>query len=143
MDMKSIIARKREGKELTNDEIRVFVGKYAKGEASDAQVAALLSYIYIRGMTETELINFIKAMSNTGEIFDLNLIADNIVDRHSTGGVGDKANLILMPVIASLGLPVAQISSKGYGITGGLIDKLETIPGFDAEVTLEEFKCRS
>ena len=140
MDIRSIIGRKRLGKELTKDEIKVFVGKYTKGEVSDAQAAALLSYIYINGMTENEILDFAVEMANSGDVIDLSQISANIVDKHSTGGVGDKVTLILMPIIASLGLPVAKISSRGLGISGGTIDKLESIPGFDAEISLEEFK---
>lgn len=140
MDIKSIIAKKRLGKELTKDEIKVFVGKYTKGEISDAQAAALLSYIYIKGLTEREIVDLTVEMANSGDVIDLSGISDNIVDKHSTGGVGDKATLILMPIIASLGLPVAKISSRGLGISGGTIDKLESIPGYDAEISLEEFK---
>ena len=140
MDMKSIIAKKRESKELTKDEIKVFVGKYVKGEVSEAQAAALLSYIVINGMTEREIVDLTVEMANSGDIIDLSQISDNIVDKHSTGGVGDKVTLILMPIIASLGIPVAKISSRGLGISGGTIDKLESIPGYDAEISLEEFK---
>lgn len=140
MDIKSIIAKKRNKKELTKDEIKVFVGKFTKGEISDAQAAALLSYIYINGLTEREIVDLTVEMANSGDTIDLSQISDNIVDKHSTGGVGDKATLILMPIIASLGLPVAKISSRGYGISGGTIDKLESIPGYDSEISLEEFK---
>ena len=140
MDMKSIIAKKRESKELTKDEIKVFIGKYTKGEVSEAQAAALLSYIYINGMTEREIVDLAVEMANSGDVIDLSQISDNIVDKHSTGGVGDKVTLILMPIIASLGIPVAKISSRGLGISGGTIDKLESIPGYDAEISLEEFK---
>ena len=140
MDIKSIITKKRMKKELTEDEIKVFVGKYTKGDISDAQAAALLSYIYINGLTEKEIVNLTVAMANSGDKIDLSEISDNIVDKHSTGGVGDKATLILMPIIASLGLPVAKISSRGLGISGGTIDKLESIPGYDAEMSLDEFK---
>lgn len=140
MDIKSIIAKKRNKKELTKDEIKVFVGKFTKGEISDAQAAALLSYIYINGLTEREIVDLTVEMANSGDTIDLSQISDNIVDKHSTGGVGDKATLILMPIIASLGLPVAKISSRGYGISGGTIDKLESIPGYDSELSLEEFK---
>lgn len=140
MDIKSIIAKKRNRKELTKDEIKVFIGKFTKGEISDAQAAALLSYIYTNGLTEREIVDFTIEMANSGERVDLSQIADNIVDKHSTGGVGDKATLILMPIIASLGLPVAKISSRGLGISGGTIDKLESIPGYDSEISLEEFK---
>lgn len=140
MDIKSIIAKKRNRKELTKDEIKVFVGKYTKGEISDAQAAALLSYIYINGLTEREIVDFTLEMASSGDMIDLSQISNNIVDKHSTGGVGDKATLILMPIIASLGLPVAKISSRGFGISGGTIDKLESIPGYDSEISLEEFK---
>ncbi|MBO5398391.1 MAG: thymidine phosphorylase [Clostridia bacterium] len=140
MDIKSIIAKKRNRKELTKDEIKVFVGKYTKGEISDAQAAALLSYIYTNGLTEREIVDFTLEMASSGDMIDLSQISDNIVDKHSTGGVGDKATLILMPIIASLGLPVAKISSRGFGISGGTIDKLESIPGYDSEISLEEFK---
>ena len=140
MDMKSIIAKKRLGKELTKDEIKVFIGKYTRGEATEAQAAALLRYIYIQGLTEREIVDFAVEMANSGDIIDLSEISDNIVDKHSTGGVGDKVTLILMPIIASIGLPVAKISSRGLGISGGTIDKLESIPGYDAEISLDEFK---
>lgn len=140
MDIKSIITKKRMGKELTKDEIKVFIGKYTKGEISDAQAAALLSYIYINGLTEREIVDLAVEMANSGETIDLSQISNNIVDKHSTGGVGDKVTLILMPIIASLGLPVAKISSRGLGISGGTIDKLESIPGYDTEISLQEFK---
>lgn len=140
MDIKSIIAKKRNKKELTKDEIKVFIGKFTKGEITDAQAAALLSYIYINGLTEREIVDLTIEMANSGDVIDLSQISDNIVDKHSTGGVGDKATLILMPIIASLGLPVAKISSRGFGISGGTIDKLESIPGYDSEISLEEFK---
>ena len=140
MDIKSIIAKKRLNKELTKDEIKVFVGKYTKGEISDAQAAALLSYIYVNGMTEREITDLTIEMANSGDVIDLSGISDNIVDKHSTGGVGDKATLILMPIIASLGLPVAKISSRGLGISGGTIDKLESIPGYRTDLNIDEFK---
>ena len=140
MDMKSIIAKKRAGKELTKDEIKVFIGKYTKGEVSEAQAAALLSYIYIKGLTEREIVDFTIEMANSGDVIDLSEISDNIVDKHSTGGVGDKATLVLMPIIASLGLPVAKISSRGLGISGGTIDKLESIPGYRTDLDIDEFK---
>lgn len=140
MDIKSIIARKRAKKELTKDEIKIFIGKYTKGEISDAQAAALLSYIYVNGLTEREIVDFTVEMANSGDTIDLSQISNNIVDKHSTGGVGDKVTLILMPIIASLGLPVAKISSRGFGIFGGTIDKLESIPGYDSEISLNEFK---
>lgn len=140
MDIKTIIAKKRDRKELTEDEIRLFVGKYQKGEITEAQAGALLSYIYKDGMTENEIIHFAVAMANSGEKIDLQDIGKDVVDKHSTGGVGDKVTLILMPVIAALGIPIAKISSRGMGIAGGTIDKLESIPGFDTEISIETFK---
>ena len=139
MDIKSIIQKKREKKELNRDEIRYVIGKYTRDEITDAQVAALMSYIYINGLTEKEILELVKAMAESGTTIDLSEISDNIVDKHSTGGVGDKVTIILMPVIASLGIPVAKISSRGFGISGGTIDKLESIPGFDADITIDEF----
>lgn len=140
MDIKTIIQKKRERKELTEDEIRLFVGKYNKGEISEAQAGSLLSYIYKDGMTEEEMIAFAKAMADSGEKINLEDIGKAVLDKHSTGGVGDKVTLILMPVIASLGIPIAKISSRGMGIAGGTIDKLESIPGYNTEITIEQFK---
>lgn len=140
MDIKTIIAKKRDRKELTRDEIRLFVGKYTKGEVSEAQAGALLSYIYKDGMTEREIIDFAEAMADSGDKIDLSDIEKEVVDKHSTGGVGDKVTLVLIPAIAALGIPIAKISSRGMGISGGTIDKLESIPGYNTEISIEEFK---
>lgn len=140
MDIKSIIQRKMEKQELTNDEIRYFVGKYAKGEISDAQVAALMSFIYVNGLNEDEILHLSVALADSGEKMNLDEISPNVVDKHSTGGVGDKVTILLMPVMAALGIPVAKVSSRGYGIAGGTIDKLESIPGFDTEISMAKFK---
>lgn len=140
MDINSIIRKKRNKQELKEEEIKLFIGKYTKGEVSEAQAGALLSYIYINGLTENEIINFARQMAASGEKIDLSDISNQIVDKHSTGGVGDKVTLILIPIIAALDLPVAKISSRGLGISGGTIDKLEAIPGFDTQMNLEEFK---
>ena len=140
MDIKTIIAKKRDRKELTEDEIRLFVGKYNKGEVTEAQAGALLSYIYKDGMTESEIIAFAIAMADSGEKINLEDIGKDVVDKHSTGGVGDKVTLILMPLIAALGIPIAKISSRGMGIAGGTIDKLESIPGYNTEISIETFK---
>lgn len=102
MDIKSIIAKKRDRGELTSDEIKLFVGKYTKGEISEAQAGALLSYIYKDGMTEDEIVSFAIAMANSGDRINIDDIGMPVVDKHSTGGVGDKVTLILMPVIAAL-----------------------------------------
>ena len=140
MDIKSIIRKKRLKEELTKDEIKYFVGKLNKGEITEAQAAALMSYIYINGLTEEEILNLSVSMAESGDMIDLSDISANIVDKHSTGGIGDKATILLMPILASLGIPVAKISSRGYGISGGTIDKLESIPGFRADLSTEEFK---
>ena len=117
MDISSIIAKKRLGGlkgELTKDEIKYFVGKWVKGEIDDCQAAALISYIYTNGLTEDEIIRFVIEIGTSGDMLDLTKLSDSIVDKHSTGGVGDKVTLILLPIIAALGLPVAKISSRGY-----------------------------
>lgn len=142
MDINTIIAKKRLSgakAELTKDEIKYFVGKYTKGEISEVQAAALMSYIYEHGLTENEILNFVKEIGSSGDVLDLTKVSNNIVDKHSTGGVGDKITLILMPIIASLGLSVAKISSKGCGIMGGTLDKLCAIPGFNPNISIKEF----
>ncbi len=139
MDIVSIIRRKREKQELNDEEIRYFVSKYVRDEITDAQAAALMSYIYINGLTADEILNLSKAMASSGDMIDLSEISENIVDKHSTGGVGDKASILLMPILASLNIPVAKILNRGYGITGGIIDKLESIPGFNTNLSNEEF----
>lgn len=140
MDIKSIIRKKRQKKELTKDEIKYFIGKLLKGEISEAQASAVMSYIYINGLTEEEILNLSVTMAESGDVIDLSDIAPNIVDKHSTGGIGDKATILLMPILASLDIPVAKISSRGYGVSGGTIDKLESIPGFKTDLTSEEFR---
>lgn len=142
MDINTIIEKKRNGgsrSELTKDEIKYFVGKYTKGEISDVQAAALMSYIYVNGLTENEIVDFVKEIGASGDVLDLSKVSDNIVDKHSTGGVGDKITLILMPVVAALGLTVAKVSSKGCGIMGGTIDKLCAIPGFNPSISVKQF----
>lgn len=143
MDIKTIIAKKRKGgpkSELERDEIRYFVGKWVKEEITDGQAAALLSYIYMNGLTENEITMFAEEVGNSGNVLDMSEISDKIVDKHSTGGIGDKVTLILLPIIAALGLPVAKITSRGLGIAGGTLDKLAAIPGFNPFISLQEFK---
>ncbi|MBR3614726.1 MAG: thymidine phosphorylase [Clostridia bacterium] len=140
MDIKSIIRKKRERKELTKDEIRYFVGKLMKEEITEAQAAAVLSYIYINGLTEDEILYLSVAMAESGDMIDLSDISQNIVDKHATGGIGDKATILLMPILAALEIPVAKVSSRGYGISGGTIDKLESIPGLKTDFSIDEFK---
>ena len=140
MDIKSIIRKKRNKQELTNDEIRYFVGKLGREEITENQASALMSYIYTNGLTEDEILSLSKALAESGDMIDLTDISENVVDKHSTGGVGDKVTLLLMPILASLDIPIATIAGKGYGITSGTIDKLDSIPNFKTELTIEEFK---
>lgn len=139
MDIKNIISKKREDKVISKDEIDYFVREYTNGNIPDYQAAALIMAICINGMTEEEIKNLTIAMAESGEKIDLSEIGDVVVDKHSTGGVGDKITIILMPIIASLGIPVAKMSGRGLGFTGGTVDKLESIPGYRTEVPVDEF----
>ena len=140
MNIISIIGKKRDKKILTKEEIDYFVKGYTKGTITDYQAAALIMAIYINGMTNDEITNLTLSMATSGDTLDLSDISDCIVDKHSTGGVGDKITIILMPIIASLGIPVAKMSGRGLGFTGGTADKLESIPGYKVDLSIEEFK---
>lgn len=139
MNILEIIAKKRDKQELTKEEIEFFVNEYTKGSVTDYQAAALIMAIYINGMNSMETTNLTMAMTTSGETLDLSSISDIVVDKHSTGGVGDKITIILMPIIASLGIPVAKMSGRGLGFTGGTVDKLESIPGYNVSIPVEEF----
>ena len=140
MNIIDILEKKKNSEELSKNEIDFFINGYTKGDITDYQAAALIMAICINGMTINEIIDFTNAMAKSGEILDLNDIAKNTVDKHSTGGVGDKITLILSPIIAALGVPVAKMSGRGLGITGGTKDKLESIPGYRTDLSIEEFK---
>ena len=139
MNIIDIIAKKRDKKELNKDEIEYFVKGYTNGEITDYQAAALVMAIYLNGMTDEEITDLTLAMAYSGEVLDLSVLGENVVDKHSTGGIGDKITLILMPIIASLGVPVAKMSGRGLGFTGGTIDKLESIPGYNTQISVDEF----
>ena len=139
MNIIDIIAKKRDKQILEKKEIEYFVKEYTKGTITDYQAAALIMAIYINGMNEQETTDLTLAMANSGEILNLDKLGENIVDKHSTGGVGDKVTIILMPIIASLDIPVAKMSGRGLGFTGGTIDKLESIPGYNTGIDVEKF----
>ena len=138
MNILDIIAKKRDKKELTRNEIEYFVKGYTDGSITDYQAAALVMAIYINGMNERETTDLTLFMAHSGDMLDLSSLGE-VVDKHSTGGVGDKITLILMPIVASLGIPVAKMSGRGLGFTGGTVDKLESIPGYNTNVPVDEF----
>jgi len=139
MRMYDIIIKKRNGEELTKGEIQHFVKEYTEGRIPDYQAAAFMMAIYFKGMSKKETAELTMAMVNSGDTVDLSAIEGVKVDKHSTGGVGDKISLIVIPLVASLGIPIAKMSGRGLGHTGGTIDKLEAIEGFKGELTKDEF----
>lgn len=139
MNIIDIISKKRDGKELSEEEINFFITEYTNNRIEDYQAAALIMAIYIKGMNYRETKDLTMAMANSGDILDLSKLGNNVVDKHSTGGVGDKVTLILAPLIASLGIPVAKMSGRGLGFTGGTADKIESIPGYNTEVSEKQF----
>lgn len=139
MNIQQIIGHKRDNQVLSKDEIEYFVTEYVKGNVTDYQAAALVMAIYLNGMTKEETTDLTLAMAHSGETLDLSVLNKTVVDKHSTGGVGDKITIVLMPIIASLGIPVAKMSGRGLGFTGGTIDKLESIPGYNTEIAVDKF----
>ena len=140
MRMVDVIDHKRNGSALTKEEISAFIEGYTNGEIPDYQASALLMAIYFNGMTDEEQANLTMQMLNSGDRLDLSDIPGIKVDKHSTGGVGDKTSIALAPMVAALGIPVPMISGRGLGHTGGTLDKLEAIPGFEVERSEAEFK---
>lgn len=139
MRMVDIIEKKRDGQELTTAEINFFIEGYTKGDIPDYQASALAMAIYFQDMNDRERADLTRAMVESGDTIDLSAIDGVKVDKHSTGGVGDTTTLVLAPLVASLGVPVAKMSGRGLGHTGGTIDKLESIAGFHVELTREQF----
>src|SRR5690606_15511976 len=140
MRMLDLIRKKKTGQELTKEEIEFFVSGYVQNAIPDYQVSALLMSIWFNGLSLNETVALTNAMVKSGEVVDLSFINDVVVDKHSTGGIGDKTSLIVLPIVASLGVPIAKMSGRGLGFTGGTIDKLEAIEGFKTELSLEQFK---
>src|SRR5690554_1230622 len=134
-----VIRRKRDGGELSSDELRAFLDGYARGSIEEYQMAAFLMAVFFVGLTDAELATLVDVMLRSGVVVDLSDVPGTKVDKHSTGGVGDKVSLVLAPLVASLGVPVPMMSGRGLGHTGGTVDKLETIPGFVAELDARTF----
>lgn len=143
MRITDIISKKRDSLELTKDELDYFVGEVVHNNVPDYQISAFLMATYLNGMTADEASNLTNAMVETGEVLDIEGVSKFSFDKHSTGGVGDKITLILVPIIASLGIPVVKMSGRGLGITGGTLDKLESIPGFNIHLSNEKILKQS
>lgn len=139
MRIYDIILKKRNGHELSDEEINFFIKGLMDGSIPDYQATALLMAIYFKGLNKRETAQLTMSMVNSGDVLDLSSIEGLKVDKHSTGGVGDKISLIIIPLVASTGVPVAKISGRGLGHTGGTVDKLEAIPGFKIDLSAEDF----
>ncbi|MFZ4621078.1 MAG: thymidine phosphorylase [Bacteroidota bacterium] len=140
MNVVEIIRKKRNGEELTSEEMKFVIDGYVKGIVPEYQVSSFLMATYFRGMTKGETAEFTRLMLHSGDVIDLSSIPGVKVDKHSTGGVGDKISLPLAPIVAACGVPVPMISGRGLGHTGGTLDKLESIPGFNTGLSIDEYK---
>ena len=139
MRMYDLIMKKRNGEALNHEEIQYLIEEYVAGNIPDYQMSAFLMAVYFQGMTEEETLAMTLAVAHSGDMVDLSGIEGIKVDKHSTGGVGDKTTLIIAPIVAACGAKVAKMSGRGLGHTGGTVDKLESIPGLRTTLTREEF----
>jgi len=135
-----LITKKRDGQTLSPDEIRWFITNYTHDTIPDYQVSALLMAILLKGMAREEIVTLTLAMAESGDMLDLSDIVDYAIDKHSSGGVGDKTSLVVLPLVASLGVPIAKMSGRGLGFSGGTLDKLESITGFNVNIAEDEFR---
>ena len=135
-----IIVKKRDGGTLSNEEIKFFIDGYTRGDIPDYQASAWAMAVLLKGMDAKETTDLTLAMANTGETLDLSEVVPIAVDKHSTGGVGDKTSITVAPIVAACGLPVGKMSGRGLGFSGGTLDKLESIPGYRTDLTIAEFK---
>ena len=140
MRMIDLIEKKRDGQPLSKSEIRFFINGFTVGDIPDYQASALLMAIYFQGMNRAEIVNLTMAMAESGDMLAMSDITDYAVDKHSSGGVGDKTSLIVLPLVASFGVTIAKMSGRGLGFTGGTLDKLESIAGYDANLSEAEFR---
>jgi pyrimidine-nucleoside phosphorylase len=137
-----VIAKKRDGAELSREEIEFFIQGYTSGDIPDYQAAAWLMAVCLRGMTERETLSLTLAMAHSGDTVEMKEIAPFVVDKHSTGGVGDKVSLVVAPLVAACGMPVGKMTGRGLGFTGGTVDKLESIPGYRTNLSEDEFRAQ-
>ncbi len=142
MNIIDIIAQKRDGNALSTEQINWFIEQYTNGSITDYQASALLMAIYIRGMSRNEIIDLTQAMADSGDQLSLHDVADYIVDKHSSGGVGDKTSLVVLPLVAACGVPVGKMSGRGLGSSGGTLDKMESISGWSGELSLQQFRTQ-
>ena len=134
-----IIIKKRDNQELSQEEIEYFIQEYVRGEIPDYQASAWAMAVLLNGMNPRETTDLTLAMAHSGEILDLTPAVPLVVDKHSTGGVGDKTTLVVEPIVAACGLPIGKMSGRGLGFSGGTLDKMESIPGFRTDLNTEEF----
>jgi len=135
-----VIIKKREKQELTSEEIKFFVNGFTHGDIPDYQVSAWAMAVLLNGMTPRETADLTLAMAHSGDILDLSSVVDIAMDKHSSGGVGDKTSLVVLPIVVACGLPIGKMSGRGLGFTGGTLDKMESIPGYRVNLSTEEFK---